>query len=197
MKKLAALVALLILALPIAGAFGALHDQVSFTVSREYFTKFKFPQFGLLESPLPERLRAAQVGFLASWWMGIPIGLFVAPVALIHRSASATLRLGLISYLLLVGFTGLFAIAGLLYGVFQTSTIDLREYRGWFIPPGVTELRRFLCAGYMHNSAYLGGGAGVLLAWSFHIFARMKKEPNPESCVTRSRHTTPVEQAHD
>jgi hypothetical protein len=27
--------------------------------------------------------------------------------------------------------------------------------------------------------------------------ALSKKEPNPESCVTRSRHTTPVEQAHD
>jgi hypothetical protein len=25
----------------------------------------------------------------------------------------------------------------------------------------------------------------------------LKKKPNPESCVTRSRHTTPVEQAHD
>ena len=28
-------------------------------------------------------------------------------------------------------------------------------------------------------------------------FPLIPKEPNPESCVTRSRHTTPVEQAHD
>ena len=168
---------LILVALPIAGAFGALHDQVSYTVSNEYFTKFKFIQFGLVGSAMPARVCAAIIGFRASWWMGIPIGLLVAPVALIHGSASATWRVGLRSYFVLVGFTGVFALAGLGYGFFRTATIDLSDYPMWFVPLDVIELRRFLCTGYMHNAAYLGGAIGIPVAWAFHLFVRFRKRP--------------------
>lgn len=178
MKKFGALVLLLLVALPIAGVFGVIHDQVSYTVSHEYFTKFKFFQFGFLDASIPERVRAGAIGFLASWWMGIPIGLLVAPVALIHRSAQATLKFGLRSYLLLVAFTGVFAIAGLGFGFFRTRTIDLTDYQHWFIPPDVVALRPFLCTGYMHNSAYLGGIAGVGVAWVYHFWIRFRKTPD-------------------
>ena len=53
------------LSIMVAGAFGVLHDQISYTVSPEFFTRFKFIQFGLLDPDVPERLRAATVGFLA------------------------------------------------------------------------------------------------------------------------------------
>jgi hypothetical protein len=178
MSKIVALVGLVLLALPIAGMFGVLHDQVSFTVSSEYFTKFKFLQFGLLDPTVLERIRVAQVGFLASWWMGVPIGLLVSPAALIHRSAYAVLRFGLQSYLALVIFTALFAIGGLLYGFYQTRTIALQNYHGWFVPADIVDLRSFLCVGYMHNAAYLGGVVGVVVAWLFHVRVRLRTEPN-------------------
>jgi hypothetical protein len=78
------------------------------------------------------------------------------------------------SLLAIPAFTLTFALAGLAYGWGQTETIDLANYRGWFIPPGVTELRRFLCAGYMHNSAYLGGALSIPLAWLFHLTFRVR-----------------------
>ncbi len=43
------------LAILAAGLFGAVHDQISYTLSYEYFTRFKFHQFHLVDSPLPER----------------------------------------------------------------------------------------------------------------------------------------------
>ena len=49
----------------IAALFGALHNQVSFTLSDEYFTKFKFFQFGLSEFDVAPRILAAYVGILA------------------------------------------------------------------------------------------------------------------------------------
>jgi hypothetical protein len=52
-----------------AGAYGALHDQISYTVSPEYVTRFKFVQFGLQDPSIPERVRAAAVGWAATWWM--------------------------------------------------------------------------------------------------------------------------------
>jgi len=77
------------------------------------------------------------------------------------------------SLLVISTFTLTIALAGLAYGWGQTGTIDLASYRGWFIPPDVKELRRFLCAGYMHNSAYLGGALSIPVAWFFHLIFRV------------------------
>src|SRR4051812_43102745 len=103
MKKLWAFLLFLGLALVAASAFGVIHDQISYTVSHEYFTRFKFLQFHLVDSPLPERLRVAEIGFLASWWMGIPIGLLTGVAGFIHPSARQMRSALLISILVIVG----------------------------------------------------------------------------------------------
>jgi len=66
----------------IAGLYGALHNQISYTVSPEYFTAFKFHQFSIPED-LRGRIGAAIVGWRASWWMGLFIGVPVLIVGLI------------------------------------------------------------------------------------------------------------------
>lgn len=163
------------LAVVIAGLYGMVHNQISYTVSPEYFTKFKFRQFDLVSSPLADRVRAAAVGFLASWWMGVPIGILIGAAGFIHRDARQMLRVSLWSMLVAVAFTLLFGLAGLAYGYFATARIDLADYRGWFIPEDVTHLRRFLCAGYMHNSSYLGGVLAVFVAWAFQVIVRLRQ----------------------
>ena len=173
-KKCGVYVLIVILAVIVAGLYGVAHNQVSYTVAPEYFTKFKFRQFGFVDTPLPERVRASMVGFLASWWMGIPIGLLVGAAGFIHHGARRMFRVSLWSLLVTVAFTLLFGLGGLLYGYFQTAHIDVAEYRGWFIPDDVTDLRRFLCAGYMHNSSYLGGVLAIFVAWAFHIVVRVR-----------------------
>ena len=90
MRKLGAFIAFLVLAICAAGIFGMLHDQISYTVSNEYYTKFKFIQFDLLDLQLPDRVRAAMVGFLASWWMGVPLGVLTG----VATSVMAFLRSG-------------------------------------------------------------------------------------------------------
>lgn len=174
MKKLLVYLLIVVLSVFAAGLYGVVHNQISYTVSEEYFTKFKFRQFVLTDSPLPERVRASLVGFLASWWMGIPIGMLVGAAGFIHRGYQRMLRISLWSLLVTVGFTLLFGLCGLLYGWLQTEHIEMAEYRGWFIPKDVTNLRRFLCAGYMHNSSYLGGLLGILVAWAFHVGIRVR-----------------------
>ena len=176
MKKFAIYLLLVALAIAVAGLYGMIHNQISYTVAPEYFTKFKFRQFGLTGTPLPDRVRASMVGFLASWWMGIPIGLLVGAAGFIHRDYREMLRVTLWSFLVVIGFTLLFGLGGLLYGYFETAHIDVADYRGWFIPDDVTDLRRFLCAGYMHNSSYLGGTLAIFVAWVFHIVMRLRTE---------------------
>lgn len=56
-----------------AGIFGILHDEITYSISPEYFTKFKFLQFQVGEA-VPYRSGAAIVGFKATWWTGLLIG---------------------------------------------------------------------------------------------------------------------------
>ena len=174
MKKIGIFLLFLPAAVLLAGVFGVIHDQISYSVSSEYFTKFKFTQFHLLDSGVPERVRAARVGFLASWWMGIPLGLLCGSAGFVQRSPALMRRALIWSLLVITSFTLTIALAGLVYGWWQTRMIDLASYRGWFIPPDVRELRRFLCAGYMHNSAYLGGVLSIPAAWLFHLVFRAR-----------------------
>lgn len=169
MRKFTTYLAFVIAAILAAGAFGAIHDQISYSVSHEYFTRFKFLQFRLLDPAVPERVRVAQVGFLASWWMGIPLGLASGLLAFIHRDPMRMRKALAWSIPLIVGFTLAVALGGLAYGFRQTESIELSRYVGWFIPDGVEHLRRFLCAGYMHNAAYIGGALSIPVAWLFHV----------------------------
>src|SRR5438874_12501727 len=115
MNKLLIYVLIIVLAVIIAGLYGVAHNQISYTVALEYFTKFKFRHFGFVDTPLPERVRASMVGFLASWWMGIPIGLLVGAAGFIHRGHRQMLRVSLWSLLATVVFTLLFGLCGLIF----------------------------------------------------------------------------------
>jgi hypothetical protein len=163
-------------ALVIAGVYGSLHDQISYTVSPEYFTRFKFYQFGLLDNSIPERVRAAEVGFLAAWWMGLPIGLLTGVAGFIQRTPALMRRALLWSLLVILSVAFASAMLGLLYGVIRTRSIDLAGYRGWYIPDHVVHIRRYLCAGYMHNASYLGGTLAIPITWGFHFMFRARSQ---------------------
>src|ERR1700676_2970104 len=105
MKKLGKFLLFLPAAVLVAGLFGMIHDQISYSVSDEYFTKFKFIQFHLLDSDVPERIRAAEVGFLASWWMGIPLGLLCGSAGFVQRSPALMRRALSWSLLAIPAFT--------------------------------------------------------------------------------------------
>ena len=59
MKKLLVYVLIVVIAVFAAGLYGVVHNQVSYTVAPEYFTKFKFRRFGLTDTTVPERVRPA------------------------------------------------------------------------------------------------------------------------------------------
>jgi hypothetical protein len=66
----------------IAGCFGILHDQTTYTISPEYFTRMKFDQFRRADFGFPPRVFVAEIGFLATWWVGLIAAWFLARVAL-------------------------------------------------------------------------------------------------------------------
>jgi hypothetical protein len=152
---------LIVSAMLMAGVYGALHDQISFTVSPEYFTKFKYFQFHLDDSALPDRYKAAIIGFLATWWMGIPIGLFVGAFGFLHKPAKVMYVRSIKAFGVTTLAAFLTGIVGLVYG-WNFASHQIADYHGWFIPGDLTNARNFLSVGYMHNFSYLGGVTGLL-----------------------------------
>lgn len=181
--RIAIFVVFVAVAMLTAGVFGAFHDQISYSISHEYFTQFKFVQFRLLDSPLPERVRVAVVGFRASWWMGVPLGLFTGLAGFIYPSAEQMRRALVLSLPLICGFVLLVALGGLAYGVVQTSGSAMPKYVGQDLSADIGAWRRFICVGYMHNAAYLGGAAAIPAVWLFHL-------------LYRRRSNTPSQQPH-
>jgi hypothetical protein len=145
-----------------ASIFGALHNQLSYSVGPDYFLSFKFPQFGIPEGTSP-RFGAAQVGVLASWWMGAIVGLpaflfglFTVPNARSYLAAGIG-AIGLV--LVLATFA---ALAGLVGGILAEATGILD---GYLTPPAGIDRADFLRAGFMHDASYIGGALGALLAF--------------------------------
>lgn len=177
MTRVLLLLGYLVLALPVAGLFGALHDQISYTVAPEYFTRFKFIQFAMEGPGLPWRLRVAEIGFLASWWMGVPIGLLAGAAGFVQRTPHDMRRALLWSLPLIVGFTLACALGGLGYGFLRTRELDLADYAVWFVPENLTQPRNYICVGYMHFAAYYGGALAIPVAWLFHLGFRWRASP--------------------
>ena len=176
-------------AMLIAGVYGALHDQISFTVSSEYFTEFKYHQFGFVDSPLPDRVKAAAIGFLASWWMGVPIGLFVGVFGFLHKPARLMFTRSIRAFGIVAVVALVVGIGGLVYGWLFASH-NLADYDGWFRPEGLAHPAHFLSVGHMHNFSYLGGVIGMVAGIISQFYQRVLP---PKSEQTGAGNPQPVE----
>jgi hypothetical protein len=148
----------------IAGAYGILHDQVTYTLSEEYFTKFKAEQFRWADIGWPPRVFVAEIGFLATWWVGFVAGWFLARITVPHLSRAVAVRR------CAVGFCIVFVLAlagGLIgggLGWHRMHDADLGWWNEFTTAYGVKHLDRFVWAGFIHNASYTGGLIGLIAA---------------------------------
>lgn len=153
-----------------AGLYGALHNQISFTVSPEYFYAFKFHQFHI-PHPLQGRLGASIVGWCASWWMGVIIAVPVLIVARKLSDAKSYLRHCLIAFGIVTATALVTGLAALAYALIAISETSLPGY--WY-PSGILDKAAFARAATMHNFSYLGGLLGIITA-SLYLIRRRRQ----------------------
>jgi hypothetical protein len=144
----------------VAGLYGALHNQITFSIGPEYFFRFKFAQFRI-PADLDPRIGAALVGWRASWWMGLVAGLPVAILAVFGGGGSRARRLFGEAMAIVIAS----AVAGAVLGFGLAFLVggpdiarDVVAIGGLDDPVGV------LRAGAMHDGSYLGAGLGLLIA---------------------------------
>ena len=185
-KRLWAMFGIAILGAILAGVYGALHDQVSYTISPEYFTKMKFEQFDYANFGWPQRVFASEVGFLASWWVGMIGGWVLARVGLDQLPLQTRGRD------IAVAFTIVFVTAlasgcvGALLGFFASRSSDLSGWNQWRDGLQLTDLRAFIIVAYLHWASYLGALLGVIGA-ALYVRRRLRQSKRSESDATSSR----------
>lgn len=161
LSKPAAFVILTALATLSAGLFGALHNQLSYSVGATYFHAFMFSEFGLTEA-LRNRFGAAWIGWQDCWWKGLLVGVPAFALGLVRIDRPARLLaagIGAIGAVVLVSL--FFAMGGLLIGMIGAGTPMIDDMA---VPAEVTDRGSFLRAALMHDGARIGGLVGVLAA---------------------------------
>ena len=92
-KKIGLLILIVIVSTILASIYGILHNQISYSISAEYFTKFKFDQIGeWLYRVQNERIAISFVGFISTWWFGLFIGLIIGITAMFQRNSKIMWR---------------------------------------------------------------------------------------------------------
>ena len=167
MKKLGVLALTALLSTLLGGVYGILHDQITYSISNEYFTKFKYAQFGFEPAWFGgDRPTVAVIGFLATWWVGLFIGALLGLVALLLPDA-ATMRKTIVRAVGVVyGTVVLAGLAGFFYGKYYLTTTGVN----WWLPDDLMHKNDFITVGSIHNFGYAGGLVGLL----FGVFCLLK-----------------------
>lgn len=158
----------------LAGVFGIIHDQVTYSISPEYFTRMKFDQFHPADFGFPPRVFVAEIGFLATWWVGWIASWFLARLAWskFENPARKVFR----ALVVIVVITAAFAIAGYLTGPsFYEDRIDWHEDLRAI---GVTDLEAFTRVAGVHWCSY----AGALVGW---VAMMIRMIITPASCSAK------------
>lgn len=152
------------LGLVAAITYGILHDQVTARVCIEYFTIAHPPVFPT-ESPT---LLAIGWGIIATWWVGLPLGIVLAIAAraggwprLTWRELLAPARW----LLVMMALTAL--VAGILgYVLMRQGSITMVDWYADAISP--SRYARFMADAWAHLASYAGGIVGglALAGWT-------------------------------
>jgi len=146
----------------ISGAYGMVHDQITYSISEEYFSKMKFEQFDYADFGWPVRWFVAEIGFLATWWVGFIGGWFLARIAFPVWSFRIAFGKVIRGFLIMLACGLVGAMSGYLWDIWRKGAASPWEELAGDL--GVVDLATFTRVAYIHWGGYLGGALGLVLA---------------------------------
>ncbi|KPE51871.1 hypothetical protein [Chryseobacterium indologenes] len=164
MKQLINFILIILISTLSAGVYGILHDQITYTISPEYYTLLKFQQFGFEDLNLKVRIKVGIIGFLAAWWVGLFLGIAYAFISL-FLDPEKVLKVTVTSILINICITLISGILGYGFAVLFLS----QENINWYIPAGTRDIRSFINVGSVHNFGYIGGVTGLAAGLLYQI----------------------------
>ncbi len=146
----------------IAGCYGIIHDQITYTISEEYFTKLKFKQFHYADFGWPRRMYVAEIGFLATWWVGLFGGWFIGRVAVPRLIGKELVRCCRNAFAIMFVGAAIGTLFGYVLGLMHGP--DFSSWQSITFELGVVDAADFVRVAYIHNCSYAGGLVGLVAA---------------------------------
>jgi hypothetical protein len=136
-----------------AGIYGILHDQITYSISPEYFTRLKFHQFHYANFGLPTRIFVGEVGFLATWWVGFFSAWFLARVTVPTFPPHVALRYTTQGFLIVIGFALAAFAVGYVVGIVRMSDGDISGWEPIAEMLKIEDVPSFVRVAYIHNAS--------------------------------------------
>ena len=146
----------------LAGLYGIIHDQITYSISHEYYTNLKFAQFHYADFGLPPRIFVAEIGFLATWWVGFIAAWLLARITVPAFNRPAALRYTLHGFCIILTAALLACIVAYILGVLHGP--DYSAWEPFEFTLRLSDLPSFVRVAYIHNASYLGGLIGLIIA---------------------------------
>lgn len=145
----------------IAGTYGIIHDQITYAISEEYFTKLKFSQFDYADPGQNPRLFVTRIGFLATWWVGFFSAWFLARIAVPALPFRKALQQSMLGCLVIFICSSSAALIG-----YSLSLLHDDDYSSWTLCEdlNVVDTPAFVQVAYIHNAGYLGALIGLIIS---------------------------------
>jgi hypothetical protein len=148
----------------IAGVYGVLHYQITYSISPEYFTNLKFEQFHWADVGLGDRVFASTIGFLATSCVGLISAWFLARRFIPRQPRSHAYRQICMGFACVLACGMSFGLLGFAYGLWRGPVADYSSWAWAFQKFHITETWSFVRVVYIHNAGYLGGAIGLIVA---------------------------------
>lgn len=164
MKKISIIILIIFLSITVSVIYGILHDFITSGISPEFYTKYTFFNFGILDDysrPFNGNWVFALiwVGFFSTWWFGFFAGLILAILGLKYNDLKLILNVTLKSIMVIIGITLLFGVFGYVIAVLNPSEIIENNN----FPFEIENKINFNKVRKIHNFSYLGGFFGLMI----------------------------------
>lgn len=163
---------IIIISILVASVFGALHNQVSYSISSEFFKNFLFGKFGINEWGISnDRTKASIVGIIGTYWVGFFLGIIYSIIYLFLNVENKFLII-IKSIFINISVSVFGSLIAFLIAYFFISP----ENSGVFMDFGTMCPKNYIEAAYMHTGSYYGGVLGLFLGIIFLLNKNKKKE---------------------
>jgi len=159
----------------VGGAYGALHDQVSYSISPEYFTRMKFLQFAYADFGWSNRWFAAVVGIFASWWVGMIAGWFLGRIGFGYIDENKAVACVGKALGILIGTAALTGAIGIALGYLQTAGDGVNDWNEWREELYLKDVRSFAVVAYLHGASYIGAIIGLIAGSGYLVWCARKE----------------------
>jgi len=158
------MISIMLLTALTSGLYGILHDQITYTLSPEYYTKLKFAQFAWADAGLGERWLVSTIGFVATSWLGL-IGGWVLARRFVHGQRRAVAyRQTAEGLACILTTTAVGGCLGYAHGMWLGPGTDLSSWSWTIEQYGISDHWAFVRVAYIHNASYFGAALGLVAA---------------------------------